>query len=405
MAGHEGAMLLSLPDELLLEIISHLSLIASEHQMASSQEQYFKSWTLRHQECIRIDTFVFNDMKGISSSCRRFHSLMNPLLFNNLVSRFSGQTVILTHLAVSPALKHNMTSISIAYTSMEDMRVLFKLPRLENMIISDFDYGVSYEDTDEEDETDEDEETEDGDSSQASTSESSSINIEIGVSTVKRLDLPGCKAGDYAVAKLAGWPAALEEFYMEVEEAYPGEMHDGDTLAFYLDVGQALRRHRHTLQTLCLTRPFSSLQRHYRSELCDELDFKPFVALQTLRLCYYFLCCDGEVVRNIFKLLPPSLEILEVYYDDFERAHFLAEEDVSEQWLKDIAKNKACVPSLREIKIHSPGSVDGWAGIGCGMGETEVWKAPSSLAQAFAEADIKLTVLLTRNDRYQLLAY
>ena len=221
---------------------------------------------------------------------------------------------------------------------------------------------------------------------------------------MKRLDLPGCKAEDYAVIKLAGLPSVLEEFYLEVEEAYPGEIHDGSTLSFFLDISQVLDRHLLTLHTLCLTRPFSSLQRHYRSELCNELDFTPFVALRTLRLCYYFLCCDREMVRNISKFFPPSLEILEIYYDDFEDAHFLADEDVSERWLKDIAKNKACVPSLREIKIHSPGTVDGWAGIGCGMGETELWKVPPSLARVFAEADIKLTVLLSCNDRYQLLA-
>ena len=72
MADHKGSMLLDLPDELLLDIVSHLSLIASEHQMLSSQEQYFKSWTLQHQECINVDAFVFNDMKGLSGSCRRW---------------------------------------------------------------------------------------------------------------------------------------------------------------------------------------------------------------------------------------------------------------------------------------------------------------------------------------------
>ena len=99
-------------------------------------------------------------------------------------------------------------------------------------------------------------------------------------------------------------------------------------------------------------------------------------------------------------MLPASLEVLEVYYDNLAQGFFPPRDNTFPSWVLDIAQNKVALPALREVVIHTPESVrrfwdsqtdlEGWDP--SRDGSVEIWEQPQALRRAYEEAQIRLTV-------------
>ncbi|MCJ1359478.1 MAG: hypothetical protein MMC33_009480 [Icmadophila ericetorum] len=213
-----------------------------------------------------------------------------------------------------------------------------------------------------------------------------------GTSSVTRLELFDCRAHPDGIEQILRWPKGLTEFYLEVTDN-PSEfkLNFGEPTELELDIASILSRHQSTLWILCLTRPERN---PHRLHLCIEPDFRSFVNLHELKVCYHFLDCYGEMTQEVHPILPISLVSLKVYYDPLEDSHFLAKEKKSEEWFLGIAEHRRDVHALKRVTIHSPGDSEEWEGVLYGMAEPKAWDVPLHLAQAFKRAEIQLLVLL-----------
>ena len=79
-----------------------------------------------------------------------------------------------------------------------------------------------------------------------------------------------------------------------------------------------------------------------------------FTALKTLSTFHVFLMASTSYGDNVHRRLPRSLEELQVYYDDPERAKFL-EPTAGSRWVGVLLQQKwASLPNLRKVSIFTP---------------------------------------------------
>ncbi|KAJ5549850.1 hypothetical protein N7535_002207 [Penicillium sp. DV-2018c] len=180
-------------------------------------------------------------------------------------------------------------------------------------------------------------------------------NSHVGTSPVQCLRLFWCGAHEEALAAVLSWPAALKVLHYE---AWEGEWEDHFedrpckpwTCAAFV---RTLQPQRRTLEELTMTRPWIDHEGMFNG---PRIDLSEFTALQTLRISHVFLC-GWDDPSGVWKNLPHNLEVLEVFYDDYDLAEFLSEESDDESYdpfLLDLIRNKrAHLPHLRTVTIHS----------------------------------------------------
>lgn len=155
---------------------------------------------------------------------------------------------------------------------------------------------------------------------------------------------------------------------------------------------RTLRSQRRTLEELTMTRPWID---HKGFSDGPYIDLSEFTTLQTLRIYHIFLC-GWDDLSGVWKSLPYSLEVLEVFYDDKDCTTFLWESDDEpyDTFLLDLIRYKrAHLPRLRKVTIYSFDEVfvdpKREEALPAGL-----WTLPSSLAREAKAASIKLDVWL-----------
>ncbi|CDM27089.1 hypothetical protein DTO013E5_4272 [Penicillium roqueforti] len=223
-------------------------------------------------------------------------------------------------------------------------------------------------------------------------------NSHIGTSPVECLKLIDCGAHEGALAAVLSWPASLKTLHYDAEQG-EWEGHIGDepaktwTCAAFV---RTLQPQKTTLVELTMTRPPLV---HEGLGNGPRIDLSEFMALRILRIYHVFLC-GWDAPHGVWKGLPHSLEVLEIFYDDTELTEFLSETDNLEHdnFMLDLIQHKRVhLPYLHTVNIYSTETVPN--------SETEEdvlegsWRlAPSLLAREAKSAGVKLKVWLGYGD-------
>jgi hypothetical protein len=218
-------------------------------------------------------------------------------------------------------------------------------------------------------------------------------DLHVGTSPVECLRLIDCGAHEKALAAVLSWPAALKILHYDAEQ---GEWagHYGDepakewTAAAFV---RTLQPQKKTLEELTMTRPWLV---HEGLGNGPRIDLSEFEALRTLRIYHVFLCGFDDPF-GVWKVLPPNLEVLEVFYDDTDLTCFLSESDDEpyDTFLLDLIRHKRThLPHLHSVTIYSLERVyDSQSEQDLPAG---LWTLPSPLASEAEAAEIKLNVWL-----------
>ncbi|KAJ5866651.1 hypothetical protein N7534_001204 [Penicillium rubens] len=127
----------------------------------------------------------------------------------------------------------------------------------------------------------------------------------------------------YGFSTLLSWPVALKTLYYGIDKRewrlnYLFQLKR--TLWTRAVFMRALQRQKATLVELTLARLWDD-EDYLRNG--PHLDLSEFTSLKTLRICHTFLGVNSHAPCEAWEGLPHSLEVLEVSYDDTDRALFV----------------------------------------------------------------------------------
>ncbi|KAJ5977656.1 hypothetical protein N7501_000998 [Penicillium viridicatum] len=222
-------------------------------------------------------------------------------------------------------------------------------------------------------------------------------NSHIGTSPVESLKLIDCGAQEEALAAVLSWPAALKTLHYDADQGeweahYEDELAKSWTCAAFV---RTLQSQKTTLTELTMTRPPLV---HEGLGNGPRIDLSEFTSLKTLRIYHVFLC-GWDDPHGVWKGLPHSLEVLEIFYDDTDLTTFLWESDDSpyDTSILDLIQHKRVhLPYLHTVNIHSHEAIfdpetDEFLPV-------RLWTLPSSLAHEAESAGVKLNVWLGDRD-------
>ncbi|CEJ54392.1 hypothetical protein PMG11_00706 [Penicillium brasilianum] len=368
------ARLLDLPDEVLLEIIDYLQTATKQIKLPFYELGDAYRYAIEHNPSQRVKY-----LHSLLLASRRLNSLLTPIFYRDIFVRYYyrvGKKAPLEQLKWSlernPSLLEHIVSAIIPCgshwrdRSIRDIFQVFWFTNIQTLTIHGFkDWEpMQFED-----------------------------NSHVGTSPVECLRLVDCGAHEEALATVLSWPAALKVLHYDAEQG-EWEGHYGDepanswTCAAFV---RALRSQRRTLEELTMTRPWLD---HEGLGNGPRIDLSEFTALESLRIYHVFLCGWDEP-SGVWKGLPRSLEVLEVFYDDKDLTQFLWESDDEpyDTFLLDLIRNKrAHLPNLRTVTIYSFDQIydrEREEALPAGL-----WTLPSSLAREAEVAGIKLDVWL-----------
>ncbi|KAJ5758361.1 uncharacterized protein N7511_007055 [Penicillium nucicola] len=372
------ARLLDLPDELILEIIDYLQTDTKQIKLSFYELGDAYRYAIKHDPSRRVKY-----LHSLLFASRRLNSLLTPIFYRDIFVREYGRVgekipleQLKWTLEKNPSLQEHIVSVIIPCgspwrgQSIRDIIHVFWLPNIQTLTIHEF---------------------KDWEPMQFEN------NSHFGTSPVECLRLIDCGAHEQALANVLSLPAALKVLHYDAEQG-EWEGHYGDepatswTCAAFI---RALRSQRRTLEELTMTRPWLD---HEGLGNGPRIDLSDFTALETLRTYHVFLCGWDNPPR-VWKGLPPSLKVLEVFYDDTDLTQFLWESDDEpyDTFLLDLIRNKrAHLPHLRTVAIYSFENIyDSEREEYLPAGP---WTLPSSLAREAEAAGIKLDVWLGYRD-------
>ncbi|GLI75260.1 hypothetical protein PoHVEF18_003513 [Penicillium ochrochloron] len=369
------ACLLGLPDEIILEIIDYVYDDTQQIKLS-----FYKLGDAYRYVVERNPPQRVKDLRSLLLASRRLNSLLTPILYRDLfvreycrVGERSPLEQLKWTLEKNPSLQEHIVSAIIPCgsswrdRSIRDVFHVFWFSNIQTLTIQGFkDWEpMRFENT-----------------------------SHVGTSPVECLRLFDCGAHEEALATVLSWPAALKVLHYDAEQAeWMGHSADEPakdwTCAAFV---RTLRSQRRTLEELTMTRPWID---HEGFGVGPRIDLSEFTALQTLRIYHVFLC-GWDDPSGVWKCLPHSLEVLEVFYDDKDCTTFLWESDDEpyDTFLLDLIRHKrAHLPHLRKVTIYSFDEVfvdpERKEALPAGL-----WTLPASLAREAEAAGIKLDVWL-----------
>ncbi|KAJ5648674.1 hypothetical protein N7490_005046 [Penicillium lividum] len=370
------ARLLDLPDEVILEIIDYLQTDDTKQIKLSFYELGdAHRYAINHNPSQRVKY-----LHSLLLASRRLNSLLTPIFYRDIFVREYcrvGEKIPLEQLKCSleknPSLQEHIVSAIIPCggswrdRSIRDIFPVLWFTNIQTLTIHWF---------------------KDWEPMQFQN------NSHVGTSPVECLRLVDCGAHEETLATVLSWPAALKVLHYDADQG-EWEGHYGDepakswTCAAFV---RTLRSQRRTLEELTMTRPWLDHEGLFNG---PRIDLSEFTALRTLRLYHVFLC-GWDDPSGAWKGLPPSLEVLEVFYDDIDLTQFLGESDDEpyDPFLLDTIRHKKVnLPHLRTVTIYSFEEVfvdpEREEALPAGL-----WTLPSSLAREAEAAGIKLDVWL-----------
>ncbi|KAK4861253.1 hypothetical protein LT330_004169 [Penicillium expansum] len=368
------ARLLDLPIELILAIVDYLQMGTKQEPLLFSELGDAYRYVIEHDQSPSV-----KDLRSFLLATYPMNSLLlQPLFYRDIfIRRYGriGEPVPLQQLNRSleknQSLKEHIISATIPCNdSIYDIHQFFWLPNIQTLTIHKFSDWEPLE---------------------------FENNAHLGTSPVKSLRLIDCGAHEEALTALLSWPAALETLHYDADQGewdghYGDEPANSWTCAAFV---RAMKSQKATLTELTLTRPPLV---HEGLGDGPRIDLSEFTSLKTLRVYHVFLCGWDDPI-GVWKGLPRSLEVLEIFYDDTDLTKFLWEGHDSpyDTLILDLIQHKRVhLPHLHTVNIHSPEGIfdpetDEYLPAG-------LWTLPSSLAREAESAGVKLSVWLGYQD-------
>ncbi|CAI7595587.1 unnamed protein product [Penicillium glandicola] len=358
------ARLSDLPAEVLLAIADYLQMTTKQ---APLLDFYERGEAYRYTIDQRPSPSV-KDLQSFLLATYRMNGLLLQSMFYRdiLVSRDENNPSRLQQLnwtlEKNPSLQEHIISATMScHGSIHDINLLFWSTNIQALTILDFNDDGSQEWED---------------------------NSHIGTSPIKCLRLIDCQATKENLTTVLSWPAALKTLHYDADwdGHYGDDPADNWTCAALV---HALQPQKKTLVELTMTRP---MLQYGGLGLCPRIDLSEFTSLKTLRIYYVFLRgCDKR--HGIWKGLPNSLGVLEVFYDDERISAFFSDTDESpDPFILDLIPHKrAHLPRLHTVNVYTPETFDDAE---TGMLVSGVpWVLPSLLAREAESASVKLNEL------------
>ncbi|CEL11818.1 hypothetical protein ASPCAL14914 [Aspergillus calidoustus] len=317
--------LLSLPDEILVEIVRYLD---HDHEKPSLAFWAVAYWCNEAVDACTLSQRARN-LRSLMLSARRLSRIVEPFFYRDILVGSSPRTRTKFHRALEEnplLLEHTESAIVRCADDFEDVSALF-WHRMHTLTICSFRdwYPLDFENDD-----------------------------HVGRSTVLRLNLVNCGAKEDALAAALSWPAALQSLHYDADQGeweghYENEPVIPWTCAAFVRALQPQKAH---LQELTLTR---AGLKHEGLFMGPRIDLHDFKALTILRILEVFLC-GIEDPRECWRGLPPNLETLEVSYDDPGYIDFFRDDGgpYGGGWLDELLDRKeANLPNLSRITNRS----------------------------------------------------
>ncbi|OQE19725.1 hypothetical protein PENFLA_c018G10541 [Penicillium flavigenum] len=317
------ARLLDLPAELILAIIDYLQVDMKQTSLLSHRPRYDEGYALE-------PPLSANHLHSLLLANCRLNSLLQPLLYRDIFVYRNVQLKQLTRsLQKNLSLKEHIISATLPWHpsmhgSLNDISHFFWFNNLQTLTIHGFYDWDSLE----------------------------FDNLLIGTSPVGCPRLIACGAHEEPLTTVLSWPVALKTLHYDVEEhvwgfdyPFPLKLRRWTCAAFM----RALQRQKATLVELTMTRPLN------KRKFIDDgplLDLSKFTSLKNLRIYHFFLCRHDPY--GVWERLPPSLEVLEIFYDYKDYTAFLWENGEYDPFILDFINHKrAHLPYLHTVAIHS----------------------------------------------------
>ncbi|KAL3441785.1 hypothetical protein BJX65DRAFT_313516 [Aspergillus insuetus] len=258
-----------------------------------------------------------------------------------------------------------------------------------------------------------------------------------GTSPLTHLTLTHCGAKEAALTSLLAWPHALKTLHYDADQgAWAMHYHEDTdedseegewTCAAFV---RALRTQKGTLTELLLTRKTPECERMYMG---PRIDLSEFSSLRVLKIFEVFLT-GVEPEEHAWRGLPPSIELLEVFYDDasyqgirlFEgypedrfseedqaygeyedededrehRAEVEVEEWWDGLWLSRLLVERVMggFPELKTVRVYTTeGEPGSWFNQNHER-KRRLWKLPQCVKDSARQADVKVEVWLSARD-------
>ncbi|CAP91431.1 hypothetical protein NUH16_002184 [Penicillium rubens] len=319
------ARLLDLPAELILAIIDYLQVDTKEASLLFDRLGYDQVYSPEPPLSVsRLHSFLL-------ANCR-LNSLLQPLLYRDIFVRRNVQLKQLSRsLQNNPSLKEHIISATLPWHSsmhgtLNGISHFFWFNNLRTLTI----YGFC-----------------DWDSLKFDDSL-------IGTSSVECLRLIACGAHEQPLTTLLSWPVALKTLYYGIDKRewrlnYLFQLKR--TLWTRAAFMRALQRQKATLVELTLARSWDD-EDYLRNG--PHLDLSEFTSLKTLRICHTFLGVNSHTPYEAWEGLPHSLEVLEVSYDDTDRALFVWANYKYDRFVLHLINHKRTYRThLHTVIIHS----------------------------------------------------
>ncbi|KAK8052152.1 hypothetical protein PG993_003537 [Apiospora rasikravindrae] len=176
----------------------------------------------------------------------------------------------------------------------------------------------------------------------------------MGLSQVQTLRLLNCGAHEEALTELLKFPRALEALWYDANQGeWDGHYGDEPAAEFTCEaVRRSMATHAESLGKLVFTRPPLVHEGLGHGDAIDLEDFKDLRSLSIYQVFLVGLISNTRVSR----CLPPSLEELEVFYDDSGYVDFLDEGEIAHpHWLltllEELKGPESKLKNLSRIRI------------------------------------------------------
>jgi len=330
---YKMARLLDLPDELLEAIVAEGLSFQDELSTPLQPCQPFTyiAWAKRATQAAEVIAQTNYLLRQLILTCRRLYNLLQPMLYRQINTIRSAPLLnrFVRTFESSHALASNINSVTTFDVSLAGAMPLFYLPSITSVkLIRAHVRGYQG--------------VRDGAPNH--------------MSPVESISLIACGATDEKLSELFKWPRSLKSLAYEINQSVLAAESSTLDLSRKYNCNtfvQALFHHRSSLEKLTFTRTEGCRR------ICDvPLNLSKFTALKTLSTTHAFLISGSVHERSIPRRLPPSLEELQIYYDEADRGGWCAMGAGFRHWLVPLLRQKTGrLPRLRKVDLITPEAI------------------------------------------------
>lgn len=359
------ARLVDLPLEL-LEIIITKNLSFKHELLKTLQPLSYITWAESATQSAELVARTNHLLCQLILTCRRLYNLLQPMLYRQMTTIRSPYLLnrFVRTFESSHALAPSTSSVTIFDTSIERAISLFQLPRITIVqLIKTHGWGA----------------------------QSFQKNVPPFTSLVENISLIACGASDKMLTELFKWPRSLKFLAYEVvqyDNLVASRIQDRVKNYECNTLVEALSPQRSSLEKLTFTRTYRD------RDICDiPLNLSEFTALKTLSTIHEFLISSPFHERSIPRRLPPSLEELQIYYDQGSPGGGCSSLGTGlRHWLIPLLRQKTGrLPRLRKVDLISPEATS-WGEPYLTFPPSDVAHAEIPAVRAELPADLRLVV-------------